>query len=84
MRFTILSNAGGIRAARIITENKQNLSRFSVWRMARQLRRGVPVAKIIGQKWFYGLRFFSNKYTANALKRNPKPIIGVKQENVYT
>ena len=61
--FTILSNAGGIRAARIITENKQNLSRFSVWRMARQLRRGVPVAKIIGQKWFYGLRFYTNKHT---------------------
>lgn len=61
--FTILSNAGGIRAARIITENKAKLSRFSVWCMAHQLRRGVPVAKIIGQKWFYGLRFFTNKYT---------------------
>ena len=61
--FTILSNAGGIRAARIITENNQKLSRFSVWRMARALRRGVPVAKIIGQKWFYGLRFYTNKYT---------------------
>ena len=61
--FTILQSAGGIRAARIITENKAKLSRFAVWRMARQLRRGVPVAKIIGQKWFYGLRFFTNKYT---------------------
>lgn len=61
--FTILQSAGGIRAARIITENRAKLSRFSVWRMARQLRRGVPVAKIIGQKWFYGLRFYTNKYT---------------------
>ena len=61
--FTILSNAGGIRAARIITENNKKLSRFRVWCMARMLRRGVPVAKIIGQKWFYGLRFFTNKYT---------------------
>ena len=61
--FTILSNAGGIRAARIITENNQKLSRFSVWRMACALRRGVPVAKIIGQKWFYGLRFYTNKHT---------------------
>ena len=61
--FTILQSAGGIRAARIITENTAKLSRFAVWRMARQLRRGVPVAKIIGQKWFYGLRFFTNKYT---------------------
>ena len=61
--FTKLSNAGGIRAARIITENNEKLSRFSVWRMSRALRRGVPVAKIIGQKWFYGLRFYTNKYT---------------------
>ena len=61
--FTILSKAGGIRAARIITENIKNLSRFRVWKMARMLRRGVPVAKIVGQKWFYGLQFFTNKYT---------------------
>ncbi len=61
--FTILQAAGGIRAARIITENVKNLTRFRVWRMARQLRCGVPVAKIIHQKWFYGLKFYTNKYT---------------------
>lgn len=61
--FTILNCAGGIRAARIITENTKNLSYFNVWRMARQLRRGVPVAKIIGQKWFYGLKFRTNRHT---------------------
>lgn len=61
--FTILSDAGGVRAARIITENTKNMTRFRVWRMARQLRRGVPVAKIIHQKWFYGLKFYTNKYT---------------------
>lgn len=61
--FTILQSAGGIRAARIITENVKNLTRFRVWRMARQLRCGVPVAKIIHQKWFYGLKFYTNKYT---------------------
>lgn len=61
--FTILQNAGGIRAARIITENTQNLSRLRVWRYARALRRGVPVAKIIGQKWFYGLKFHTNRHT---------------------
>ncbi len=61
--FTILQNAGGIRAARIITENTKKFSRFSVWRMAKKLRRGVPVAKIIGQKWFYGMRFYTNKHT---------------------
>lgn len=61
--FAILQAAGGIRAARIITENKPKLGRVTVWRMARALRRGVPVAKIIGQKWFYGLKFYTNRYT---------------------
>ena len=61
--FTILANAGGVRAARIITENNRKLSWFRVWYIARMLRRNVPVAKIIGQKWFYGMRFFTNKYT---------------------
>ena len=61
--FAILSGAGGNRAARIITENMPNLSRFRIWIIARQLRRGVPVAKIIHMKWFYGLRFYTNKYT---------------------
>lgn len=61
--FTILQRAGGIRAARIITENRPKLNTFGVWRMARQLRRGVPVAKIIHRKWFYGLPFYTNSKT---------------------
>ena len=61
--FEILKDAGGIRAARIITDNIKDLSRLRVWRMARALRRGTPVAKIIHQKWFYGLKFYTNKYT---------------------
>ncbi len=61
--FTILKNAGGIRAARIITENRPQLTRFQVWRISQKLQRGVPVAKIIHQKWFYGLPFYTNKYT---------------------
>lgn len=61
--FTTLQKAGGIRAARIITENTKKFSRYSVWRMARKLRRGIPVAKIIGKKWFYGLSFYTNMYT---------------------
>ncbi len=61
--FTVLQNAGGIRAARIITENTKKFSTFRIWRIAHQLRRGIPVAKIIGQKWFYGLKFYTNKYT---------------------
>ena len=61
--LTILQQSGGIRAARIITENVKNLSGIRVRIMARKLRRGVPVAKIIGQKWFYGLKFYTNRYT---------------------
>ncbi|MBD5401068.1 peptide chain release factor N(5)-glutamine methyltransferase [bacterium] len=61
--FTILQRAGGIRAARIITENNAKLSRLSVFFMARALRRGVPVAKIIHKKWFYGLSFYTNMHT---------------------
>ena len=61
--FTILQRAGGIRAARIITENTKKISGIRVRIMAHQLRRGVPVAKIIHQKWFYGLKFYTNRHT---------------------
>jgi len=61
--FTILQSAGGVRAARIITENNQKMSRVRVKYIAWQLRRGVPVAKIIHKKWFYGLAFYTNKHT---------------------
>lgn len=61
--FTILQSAGGIRAARIITENTKKFSRISVLIMAHQLRRGIPVAKIIHQKWFFGLKFYTNRHT---------------------
>ena len=61
--FAILSRAGGQHAARIITEYYGTMSWFAVWRAARALRRGVPVAKIIHEKWFYGLPFYTNKYT---------------------
>lgn len=61
--FTILQRAGGTRAARIITENTKKISGIGIRIMAHQLRRGVPVAKIIHQKWFYGLKFYTNKHT---------------------
>ena len=61
--FEILAAAGGTRAARIITTARPRPTRLAVWRMARQLRRGVPVAKIIHQKWFYGLSFYTNRFT---------------------
>lgn len=61
--FEILSRAGGIRAARIITENMPDLSGFRLWHVVWQLRRGVPVAKIIHKKWFFGLAFYTNRHT---------------------
>lgn len=61
--FAILQKSGSIRAARVITENTKRLSWVRVHFMAHQLRRGVPVAKIIHQKWFYGLKFYTNKHT---------------------
>ena len=30
---------------------------------AKKLRRGIPVAKIIHEKWFYGIPFYTNRYT---------------------
>ncbi|MDR0727247.1 MAG: peptide chain release factor N(5)-glutamine methyltransferase [Rickettsiales bacterium] len=61
--FEILQKAGGIQAARIITKNKDKFSKLKVWWIAKQLLHGIPVAKIIHEKWFYGLPFYTNKYT---------------------
>ncbi len=61
--FTILQRFGGIRAARIITENTKKLSKIKVLYMAHLLRCGTPVAKIIHKKWFYGLPFYTNRHT---------------------
>ena len=61
--FTILKSAGGIRAARIITEKHKKMSFLRSFWYAHLLRRGVPVAKIIHSKWFYGLEFYTNRHT---------------------
>ena len=77
--LTILSKAGDPHAARIITENRGSMSHFAVWRAARMLRAGVPVAKIIHKKWFYGLPFYTNKYTLD-----PRPDTETLVESVLT
>ncbi|MDW3024187.1 MAG: peptide chain release factor N(5)-glutamine methyltransferase [Alphaproteobacteria bacterium] len=61
--FEILQQAGGGRAARIITENIKKISWIRTRWMAYQLRQGVPVAKIIHQKWFFGLKFYTDRNT---------------------
>ena len=61
--FSILESSGGIRAARIITEKYKKLSFLRTYYYAWALRHGIPVAKIIHSKWFYGLEFYTNKHT---------------------
>ncbi|MCR4917513.1 MAG: peptide chain release factor N(5)-glutamine methyltransferase [Alphaproteobacteria bacterium] len=61
--FEILKKYGDVRAARIITDKFKKLSWWRVWFMAHQLNRGMPVAKIVHQKWFYGLPFYTNRHT---------------------
>ena len=61
--FTILENSGDIRAARIIVSKFPKISRLRTIYYAHLLRRGVPVAKIIHSKWFYGIEFFTNTHT---------------------
>ena len=61
--FEILKSAGGIRAARIITEKHKKMSFFRVLWYAHLLQRGMPIAKIIHSKWFYGLDFYTNRHT---------------------
>ncbi len=61
--FQIISNIAGPHVARIICDAMPNPSRFRLWRISRQLHAGVPVAKIIHNKWFYGLQFYTNKWT---------------------
>jgi release factor glutamine methyltransferase len=61
--FVILKNASDAHDAKIILEHFPKMGRIRLWRIARQLRRGVPVAKIIHEKWFYGLKFYTDKNT---------------------
>ena len=61
--FEILKKYGGVRSARIITQSQEKMSAPKVFYFAVLLHRGVPVAKIIHSKWFYGMNFYTNRYT---------------------
>ena len=72
--FIILQKAGDAHAAKIILKkisgdktqknDKLNLLElFMVFIAARKLKHDVPVAKIIHEKWFYGLPFYTNRHT---------------------
>ena len=60
--FKLLSKFAPARDVKIILREKK-LGLFGALWTALRLWRGVPVAKIIGRKWFYGLEFRTNKYT---------------------
>ena len=61
--FEKLKKAGGARAARIILNKLKNPNHIKIYFAARKLRQGMPVAKIINEKWFYGLPFWTDKNT---------------------
>ena len=61
--FAILEKSGGIRAARIITSKYPKISHLRTLYYAHLLKRGIPVAKIIHSKWFYGIEFYTNRHT---------------------
>ncbi len=61
--FNLLKNASDVRIARIVLAEIKKPRLFNILYICHQLKRGVPVAKIINKKWFYGLEFYTNKYT---------------------
>ena len=61
--FKILTKVAGPHVARIIVDAMPNMSRWRLFWIVRRLRAGVPVAKIIHCKWFYGLKFYTSKWT---------------------
>lgn len=61
--FTILKNASDAHVARIIINRHKKMSFLRTIYYAYCLRIGMPVAKIIHSKWFYGLEFYTNRHT---------------------
>lgn len=61
--FETLKLSSDAHSAKIIINNRKNLSFWRVMWYAHLLRQGMPVAKIIHSKWFYGMEFYTNKHT---------------------
>lgn len=61
--FTILQKHSNAHIARIITQKCEKISFLRAIFYAHLLKIGMPVAKIIHSKWFYGLEFYTNKHT---------------------
>ncbi|MDR0803621.1 MAG: peptide chain release factor N(5)-glutamine methyltransferase [Rickettsiales bacterium] len=52
----------------LLDELPERVPLWKLWLIRRQLRRGMPVSKIIGRKWFYGLEF-----STGAATLDPRP-----------
>ncbi len=61
--FEILKSYGDAKVAKIIIQKCQKMSFLRTLWYARLLKRGMPVAKIIHSKWFYGMEFYTNRHT---------------------
>ncbi|MDR2770200.1 MAG: methyltransferase, partial [Rickettsiales bacterium] len=61
--FKLLSRRACARDARVVLAGLPSLGLPRVVRAALLLWRGVPVAKIIHNKWFYGLPFYTDRHT---------------------
>ena len=61
--FLILQKHSDAHVARIITQKRKKMSLLRTLYYTHLLKHGVPVAKIIHSKWFYGLEFYTNKHT---------------------
>jgi release factor glutamine methyltransferase len=80
--FAFLTRFAPARDVKIIMKNKK-VGPLNILSIAHQLHRGVPIAKIIRKKWFYGLPFITNKHTldprpdsetlVDAVLKNEKP-----------
>ena len=60
--FEELSKVSNPQIARIITNKYKKISYFKLLILKHFLKKGFPVSKLIFEKWFYGLNFFTNRF----------------------
>ena len=60
--FDELSSISNPHIARIITDKYKKISYFKLIYFKYFLKKGFPVSKLIFEKWFYGLKFFTNRF----------------------
>ena len=77
--FELLKSSSDAHIARIITNRYKKMSLWRVLLYKYQLKRGMPVAKIIHSKWFYGMDFYTNKHTLD-----PRPDTETLVESVIS